>query len=110
MFDGYVKTIQDESVLLIRETRLRSGKVLTQEVTKNAEIALAAGEEGGYENQVDQTCDGFESRTIVTHAVASASILVSLLGLPRAPRTGRPRLRFLSSAATSGTEGSLVIR
>ena len=34
MFDGYVKTIQDESVLLMRETRLRSGKVLTQEVTK----------------------------------------------------------------------------
>jgi Tfp pilus assembly protein PilP len=34
MFDGYVKTIQDESVLLIRETLLRSGKVLTQEVTK----------------------------------------------------------------------------
>jgi Tfp pilus assembly protein PilP len=34
MFDGYVKTIQDESVLLMRETRLKSGKVLTQEVTK----------------------------------------------------------------------------
>jgi hypothetical protein len=34
MFDGYVKTIQDESVLLMRETRLRSGKVFTQEVTK----------------------------------------------------------------------------
>jgi hypothetical protein len=34
MFDGYVRTIQDDSVLLIRETRLKSGKVLTQEVTK----------------------------------------------------------------------------
>jgi hypothetical protein len=34
MFDGYIKRIQDESVLLVRETRSRSGKVLTQEVTK----------------------------------------------------------------------------
>ena len=34
MFDGHVKKIQDESVLLIRETRLKSGAVLTQEVTK----------------------------------------------------------------------------
>jgi hypothetical protein len=34
MFDGYVKAIHNESVLLMRETRLKSGKVLTQEVTK----------------------------------------------------------------------------
>jgi hypothetical protein len=34
MFDGYIKKIQDESVLLVRETRLRSGKVLIQEITR----------------------------------------------------------------------------
>jgi hypothetical protein len=34
LFDGYVKTIRVDSVLLIHETKLRSGKVLTQEITK----------------------------------------------------------------------------
>ena len=34
LFDGYIKTIRPESVLLIRETKMRSGKVLTQEITK----------------------------------------------------------------------------
>jgi hypothetical protein len=34
LFDGHLKTISTNSVLLIRETRLRSGKVLTQEITK----------------------------------------------------------------------------
>ena len=34
MFDGYIKAINLDSVLLIRETKMRSGKVLTQEVTK----------------------------------------------------------------------------
>jgi hypothetical protein len=34
LFDGYVKTIAVDFVLLIRETKLRSGRVLTQEVTK----------------------------------------------------------------------------
>jgi hypothetical protein len=34
LFDGHLKTIHTNSVLLIRETRLRSGKVLTQEITK----------------------------------------------------------------------------
>ncbi len=34
LFDGYLKSIALSSVLLIRETKLRSGKVLTQEITK----------------------------------------------------------------------------
>ncbi len=34
LFDGYLKTITIDSVLLIHETRLRSGKVLIQEITK----------------------------------------------------------------------------
>jgi hypothetical protein len=34
MFDGYVKVINLDSVQLIRETKMRSGKVLTQDVTK----------------------------------------------------------------------------
>ncbi len=34
MFDGYIKGVALDGVQLVRETRLRSGKVLTQEVTK----------------------------------------------------------------------------
>ncbi len=34
LFDGYLKAITIDSVLLIQETKLRSGKVLTQEITK----------------------------------------------------------------------------
>jgi hypothetical protein len=34
LFDGYVKDIHDDSVTLVRETKLRSGKILTQDVTK----------------------------------------------------------------------------
>lgn len=34
LFDGYVKTITTDSVTLVRETKMKSGKVLTQEVTK----------------------------------------------------------------------------
>lgn len=34
LFDGYVKKIGAESVLLIRETKYRSGKIVTQEVIK----------------------------------------------------------------------------
>ncbi len=34
MFDGYIKAVALDAVRLIRETRLRSGKVLSQEVTK----------------------------------------------------------------------------
>jgi len=34
LFDGYVKKIRADSVLLIRETRFRSGKITTQEVIK----------------------------------------------------------------------------
>lgn len=33
-FDGFVKKINADSVLLIRETKLRSGKELSQEITK----------------------------------------------------------------------------
>ncbi len=35
LFDGYVKTIDADSVLLIRETRMKSGRVLTQEIVKH---------------------------------------------------------------------------
>jgi hypothetical protein len=34
LFDGYVKSITLDSVQLIHETKLKSGKVLTQEITK----------------------------------------------------------------------------
>ncbi len=34
LFDGYVKKIEADSVTLIRETKFRSGKIVTQEVTK----------------------------------------------------------------------------
>ncbi len=34
LFDGYLKDIGPDFVLLIRETRLKSGKVLTQDVQK----------------------------------------------------------------------------
>lgn len=34
LFDGFLKAITIDSVLLIRETKLRSGKVLIQEITK----------------------------------------------------------------------------
>jgi Tfp pilus assembly protein PilP len=34
LFDGYLKEIHDDSVTLVRETKLRSGKILTQDVTK----------------------------------------------------------------------------
>lgn len=34
LFDGYVKKIGIDDVLMVRETKLRSGKVLTQEVTR----------------------------------------------------------------------------
>jgi hypothetical protein len=34
LFDGYVKTIQLDSITFVRETKLRSGKTLTQDVTK----------------------------------------------------------------------------
>jgi hypothetical protein len=33
-FDGYVKAIEIDSVTLVRETRMRSGKTLTQDVVK----------------------------------------------------------------------------
>ena len=34
MFDGYIKAVNIDSVQLIRETKMRSGKVTIQEVTK----------------------------------------------------------------------------
>jgi hypothetical protein len=34
LFDGYLKEIHDDSVTLVRETKLRSGKTLTQDVIK----------------------------------------------------------------------------
>jgi len=34
LFDGYIKTIEADSVVFIRETLLKSGKTLIQEVTK----------------------------------------------------------------------------
>ncbi|MBN1571442.1 MAG: hypothetical protein JXA73_26640 [Acidobacteria bacterium] len=34
LFDGYVKAIQDDSITFVRETKLKSGKTLTQDVTK----------------------------------------------------------------------------
>lgn len=34
LFDGYVKEIQNDSITFVRETKLKSGKTLTQDVTK----------------------------------------------------------------------------
>jgi len=34
LFDGYLKTIERDSITLVRETKLRSGKTLTQDVIK----------------------------------------------------------------------------
>ena len=34
LFDGYVKSIDNDSITLVRETKMRSGKILTQDVTK----------------------------------------------------------------------------
>jgi hypothetical protein len=34
LFDGYLKSIEDDSITLVRETKMRSGKILTQEVVK----------------------------------------------------------------------------
>jgi len=34
LFDGYLKEIREDSVTLVRETRMRSGKLLTQDVIK----------------------------------------------------------------------------
>ena len=34
LFDGYVRTIDKDSITLVRETKMKSGKILTQDVTK----------------------------------------------------------------------------
>jgi len=34
LFDGYLKTIESDSITLIRETKMRSGKTFTQDVVK----------------------------------------------------------------------------
>jgi len=34
LFDGYLKTIGSDSITLVRETKMKSGKTLTQEVIK----------------------------------------------------------------------------
>ena len=34
LFDGYIKSIKLDSITFVRETKLRSGKTLTQDVTK----------------------------------------------------------------------------
>ena len=34
LFDGYLKNIENDSVVFVRETFMRSGRLLTQEVTK----------------------------------------------------------------------------
>lgn len=34
LFDGYVKEIQSDFITLVRETKMKSGKTLTQDVTK----------------------------------------------------------------------------
>jgi Tfp pilus assembly protein PilP len=34
LFDGYLKVIQSDSIVLVRETKLSSGKILTQDVTR----------------------------------------------------------------------------
>jgi hypothetical protein len=34
LFDGYLKSIQSDSIILVRETKMRSGKIITNEVSK----------------------------------------------------------------------------
>jgi hypothetical protein len=34
LFDGYLKSIENDSITLIRETKMKSGKLITQEVIK----------------------------------------------------------------------------
>jgi hypothetical protein len=34
LFDGYIKSILDDSIIFVRETKMRSGKIMTQDVTK----------------------------------------------------------------------------
>jgi hypothetical protein len=34
LFDGYLKTILDDSIIFVRETKMRSGKMLTHDITK----------------------------------------------------------------------------
>jgi len=34
LFDGYLKKIESDSVLMVRETRFRSGKTLTEQIVK----------------------------------------------------------------------------
>ena len=34
LFDGYVKSIENDSITLVRETKMKSGKTITQDVTK----------------------------------------------------------------------------
>lgn len=34
LFDGYLKTIENDSITFVRETRMRSGKMLTQDIIK----------------------------------------------------------------------------
>jgi hypothetical protein len=34
LFDGFVKSIESDSITLVRETRMKSGKTITQDVTK----------------------------------------------------------------------------
>jgi Tfp pilus assembly protein PilP len=38
LFDGYVKAFQNDSITFVRETKLKSGKTLTQDVTKRLRI------------------------------------------------------------------------
>jgi hypothetical protein len=34
LFDGYIKSILDDSIIFVRETKMRSGRILTQDVIK----------------------------------------------------------------------------
>jgi hypothetical protein len=34
LFDGYIKSILDDSIIFVRETKMKSGKTLTQDITK----------------------------------------------------------------------------
>jgi hypothetical protein len=34
LFDGYLKSILNDSIIFVRETKMRSGKILTQDITK----------------------------------------------------------------------------
>lgn len=34
LFDGYLKSIREDSIIFVRETKMRSGKMLTQDITK----------------------------------------------------------------------------